>query len=231
LSETSTMALLQLQNGLDLTNEDAAIIKNKILSDPNQNSPEKWYDRGRGQSDLNNYQNAVEYFINAIEQDPDYSAAYFELGECYHKLGDFTSAIENFTKAITFNNKWETGSNLALAYYYRARSFSAMKPKDETKARNFLLLSLDDWNKSIELNPQESNAYYGRGLVNENLNNLPEAIRDFEKSVELDSSSESMRINASRLIRCYSILQNREKTEEWLALFNQNKQDHALVTK
>jgi len=42
LSDTSKFALLQLQNGLDLTESDVKAISDKILSDPNLSSAENW---------------------------------------------------------------------------------------------------------------------------------------------------------------------------------------------
>lgn len=215
LNESSTAALLQLQNGLGLTNEDVLTIKNKILSNPQLNNAEKWYDRGRGQFDLGNYERAIEYYTNAIEKDPDYSGAYYERGYCYHTIQEYTLAIEDFTKAIEFNNKWEMLSNLSLGYYSRGQSYFSMPTDEENKAKT---LALQDWNKSIELNPDEPNAYYNRGLVYEYFSDFDKAVIDFKKSFDFDGTNETKGSTAARLARSYSIIGKPEESRKWTEL-------------
>jgi tetratricopeptide (TPR) repeat protein len=217
LSDTSTLALLQLKNGLDLTNEDVDFITKKILSDPNLASAEKWYDRAKVQYDLNNIEKAITYFSESIEKDSDYSGAYYERGYCYDKIGEFNSAIQDFTKAIEFNNKWEV-SSLSLAYYSRARAYHAIKSDDQDEQNELLLLALADWNKSIELNPNDSEAYYGRALVYDNLNDLENAIIDFKKSYEMSITEERKRNNIIYLAKCYHTLGMTEEFEKWMKL-------------
>ena len=218
LSELSNMALQKLQDGLDLTNEDAAVIKNKILNDPKLSSAESWYDRGRGQTELNNDEKAIEYFTKAIEKDPDYSAAYYERGYCYDRIGKFDWAVTDFSTAIAYNNKWEVVSNLTLAYYSRARAYHAMRSEDENKEKEYLQLSLADWNKTLELNPKQSEAYYGRGLVYEKLNMLNEAIADFNRSYEMSTTEDRKRNSVIYLAKAYYALGNTEEATKWMKL-------------
>jgi len=218
LSDMSNLALQKLQDGLDLTNEDAEVIKNKILNDPKLNSAESWYDRGRGQTELNNDEKAIEYFTKAIEKDGDYSAAYYERGYCYDRMGFFEPAVEDFTKAITFNNKWEVVSNLTLAYYSRARAYHAMRSADENKEIEYLHRSLDDWNKTLELNANQSEAYYGRGLVYEKLNMVKEAIADFSRSYEMSATEDRKRNSVIYLAKMYYLLGDNDEATKWMKL-------------
>jgi tetratricopeptide (TPR) repeat protein len=228
LSDTSTLALLQLKNGLDLTNEDVDFITKKILSDPNLASAEKWYDRAKVQYDLNNIEKAITYFTESIEKDSDYSGAYYERGYCYDKIGEFNAAIQDFTKAIEFNNKWEV-SSLSLAYYSRARAYHAIKSDDQNEQNELLLFALADWNKSIELNPNDSEAYYGRALVYDNLNDLEKAIIDFKKSYEMSSTDERKRNNVIYLAKCYHTLGITEEFEKWMKLLKGDTSDTLVV--
>ncbi len=223
LSEQSMAALLQLQNGLGLSNDDAASVRNKVLNSPGINTPEKWYDRGRGQSDLANYEKAIEYLTNAIEKDPDYSGAYFERGYCYDKLGDFDNSIADFTKSIEFNNKWELSSNLSLAYYSRGLSYFSKRSDDENVSRNNMSMALQDWNRSIDLNPNEPNAYYNRGLVHEFFDDLQKAVIEYKKSYDMHKTEESKKTVSGRLARCYNILGDIDQYVYWRDISVVNK--------
>jgi tetratricopeptide (TPR) repeat protein len=218
LSDISNLALQQLQNGLELSNEDVLLIKGKVLSNPNQTSAEKWYDRGRKQSDYNNIEKAIEYFTKAVEKDSDYSGAYFERGFCYDKLSHFTEAINDFTKAIEFNNKWEIASSLSLSYFYRARAYDALQIEDEKEKEKISLQSLDDWNKSIELSPHEPQAYYGRALVYDKLDKIEEALSDFKKAYEISKPEENKRNIALGIGRCYIKLGNLEEARKYIEM-------------
>ena len=218
LSDISTLALQQLQNGLDLTNEDVSRIKNRVLNDPVLTSAEKWFDRGRGQTDLNNVEKAIDYFSKAIEKDADYSGAYFERGYCYDKMHQYTTAIADLTKAIEFNNKWEIGSNLSLSYFYRARAYDAVQNEDEDNRKELLKKSLDDWNKSIELNKNEPQAFYGRALVYDKLDEVEKAIDDLKIAYDMTNADESKRNIILTLGRCYLKMGNVEEAKKYAQL-------------
>ncbi len=44
-----------------------------------------------------------------------------------------------------------------------------------------------DFNKAIELNPDLAEAFNNRGLLNRKLGHIEEAMRDFDKAIELKS--------------------------------------------
>ncbi|MVN22258.1 tetratricopeptide repeat protein [Mucilaginibacter arboris] len=225
LSETSQLALLQLQNGLELTNEDVTGIKDKILSNKdNLTTAEKWYDRGNGQRTIGNIDKAIEYFSLAIEKDSDYSAAYYERGDCYDMKGNFDLAISDFTKAIEYNNKWEVLSNLRSAYFSRARAYHAIKTDDKDKRNELLNLSLADWNKTLELKSDQPEGFYGRGLVYIDLNKLTEAIDDFKKSYDLAPKDERKQSYILALSRCYYMLGQNDESSNWMKLYKGSKE-------
>lgn len=215
LSEQSMAALLQLQNGLSLNNEDVATIRDKVLSNPNLNSPEEWFDRGRGQTSLGDYEKAVEFLSKAIEKDSDYSGAYYERGYNYDKMQEYDLAIEDFSKAIEFDNKWELASNLGLAYHSRGLCYFNKPTEDEFKKKEYMSQALKDWSECINLNADMPDAYFNRGLVYEYIGDLNKAISEFKKSYEIDKKDKTKISTAIRLTRCYSILGNTEETKDW----------------
>lgn len=213
LSETTMAALSYLQNGLGLRNEDVESIRKKMFSDPKHDSAYSWYDRGRGQIDLTNYERAVEYCSKAIEKNPDYSGAFFERAYAYDKLQQYDSAIQDYTKAIDLNMDWEVSSSLGLGYFYRGLTYYSIQPQNKENVSH----ALDDWTKSIEINPNDPNAFLNRGLAHQFLRNFEKAIADYKKSLDLDNINTN-KVKAStvtNIVRCYSELGKPEEIAKW----------------
>ncbi len=229
LSKVSLEALSQLQKGLNLSDRDVESINQKIMADPKLDNDYSWFDRGRGQYELMNYERAIEYYTKAIEKNPEYSAAYFERGDCYHKIQRYDYAIEDFNKAVEYNKNWEVASSLSIAYFSRGLSYFSIQPPQKKN----VALALEDWTKSIELNPSDTNAFYNRGLANQYLRNFDKAISDFKKSLEIDNINPN-KVKASRItniVRCYQELGNQEEVNRWgkIALKYLEEKDSAPV--
>jgi len=214
LSEVSSIALVHLQNGLELTDEEAAQIKNRVLSDPNLNVSEKWYDRGFGQEIIKNLDQAIEYYSNAIRETPEFSGAYYRRGICYDALERIDLAMEDFTKALEINSKWNNNT-ASKAYYNRARSRDTLKPDDPVKRKELRLLSLSDWTKSLELDATDPEAYFGRGLVLADLGDHEKAIADYKKAYNLSLDTKRKIIFAESIEKSYRVLNNPEEALNW----------------
>ncbi len=209
LSEPSKLALSHLQDGLNLSNEDVKTIQDKILSDPKIDSAYSWFDRGSGQAQLNNLEKAIEYYGKAIEKNIEYSGAYAGRGVCYNKLNELESAIADYDNAIKYNKNWELSYNLSSTYFDRGFAYFDITPKIEEN----LIKAKKDWSKSIELNPNEGNAYYNRGLAYQHLREFNDAIDDFKKSLEFETTNKSKSITG--IIKCYSELGRPKEIEYW----------------
>jgi tetratricopeptide (TPR) repeat protein len=79
------------------------------------------------------------------------------------------------------------------------------------------------------LNPNDSEAYYGRALVYDNLNDLEKAIIDFKKSYEMSSTDERKRNNVIYLAKCYHTLGITEEFEKWMKLLKGDTSDTLVV--
>lgn len=212
LSESSLFALNQLQNGLGLSNQDAEIVRNKIVNDPKLDSAYSWYDRGYGQYQLGNHDRAIEYYTKAIERNPEYSGALAARGLCYSKKNDFMKAIEDYDTAIKLNKNWEVYYTLSLSYFDRGLAYFSIIPQTEETVTN----AKNDWSSSIDLNPNDPNAFLNRGLAYQFLRRFNEAIHDFKKSLEIGQKTdkEKARIVTS-IVRCYSELGDEKAIKEW----------------
>ena len=222
LADFSKAALLHLQNGLSLSNEVAEAIKNKVLSNPKLDSAYNWYDRGRGQYELKNYEKAIEYYSKAIDKNKEYSGAYFERGYNYNTLQNYEASIADHSKAIEYNKNWEVGCDLNLAYFERGRSYYGIQPQTDDN----LTMAQKDWSKCIEQNPGDYNAYWNRGLAYQYFRNFDKAIADFKKSFEMDKTNTRKASKATVIVKCYSELGDLDEIDKWtktrMELLNQN---------
>ena len=85
---------------------------------------------------MEDYDQAIADFGNAIRIDPDSAAGYNSRGIAYYKKGVYTNAITDLTKAI------EIYPEYAEAYYYRGLSNLSLEHTEEAIA---------DFEKCIEL--------------------------------------------------------------------------------
>jgi len=210
LSESSLKALAYLQTGLNLGNEDVKKIQDSILSDPKLDSAFSWYDRGYGQSNLGNYDLAIDYYTKAIEKKSEYSAAYHQRGLLYKKKNDLQMAIKDYTKAIEFNKNWEILSSLSLAYFDRGFSYLEIGSLD----KSYIEKGLEDYKKVIELDPNEASAYFNIAIAYERLANFKEAVKWFIEALEQGYTEKTN--TYSRIVKCYSELGDPKKMDEWL---------------
>ena len=117
------------------------------------------------------YGQAITYYDQAIELDPDYADAYFYQGLAYSNLGDHKQAIADYTKAIELDpNYAKAYNNRGVAYYYQGDYEQAIA----------------DYSKAIELDPDYAEAYNNRGVAHRKLGNYEQGIADYNKAIELD---------------------------------------------
>lgn len=135
---------------------------------------------------------------------------YLIQGEKYFTLGEFDKAISELTKAIELD-PW-----YAEAYYKRGcaelvmgdifnaeRDFHiAIKMKQEYEACLLDMLDkmLSECNESIELNPENTKAYYDRGNVYFIKGEHDKAINDYTKAIELDPGCGGAYLNRGEIL-------------------------------
>ena len=90
--------------------------------------------------------------------------------------GKFEDAVEKINKSLELKNDWE------ISYFYRAVAYHALENYDE---------AMLDYTKSIQLNPNMTDAYYNRAKIilsesNSPMSEIKKAVADLEKALELD---------------------------------------------
>jgi tetratricopeptide (TPR) repeat protein len=136
------------------------------------------YTRTAGQDDwkkeMGTAKNAIEYFTQAIEQNPNNAVSYFNRAYEYVQTGNAQIAAADYTQAIALND------NFYDAYVNRADIYN--DAKDYEKA-------IADYNKAILIDPSLSIAYDHRGDTYFNMSDYENAFTDYNKMIEINPKS------------------------------------------
>ncbi|MFH2096726.1 MAG: tetratricopeptide repeat protein [Bacteroidota bacterium] len=116
------------------------------------------------------YRKAIRLFERALEIDPEFTAAMYNLGLCHYALGEKEVAIEWYSKTIALDSKY------ADAYFERAYVKYELEDYEG---------SVKDYSKSIELDPEEASAFRNRGLCKYQLDDMEGACSDWHKAEDL----------------------------------------------
>ena len=114
---------------------------------PVEKSAEEWFDQGNQNYSLNQYQQAIEDYTNAIDLKPQFAGAYDSRGNAYQKLNRWDQAIQDYTKAIEINPQY------ANAYYQRGNTYEQLNQKEKAIESYRLFIKYADPNirgKDIE---------------------------------------------------------------------------------
>jgi tetratricopeptide (TPR) repeat protein len=131
-------------------------------------------------------------FNKAIELNPHNAYAYINRGDIYFDETEYDLAI------IDYNNAIQANPELAVAYYKRGRFYSFFNCSIDDKIwdtfrkkdKNNYDRAMRDFNKTIMLDPQYSNAYSSRGHLYYWKGFWDQAIADYNKVLEFDLRNE-----------------------------------------
>ncbi|HEC56454.1 MAG TPA: tetratricopeptide repeat protein [Candidatus Syntrophoarchaeum butanivorans] len=98
------------------------------------------------------------------------AAHFFYLGNALYKQKNFENSIKAYSTSLGLNEH-------AKAYYNRGLVYAEQEKYDE---------AIKDFDKAIELNPDDAEAYHNRGIAYTKLGEYDEAIKDFDKAIELN---------------------------------------------
>ncbi|MEW4924287.1 tetratricopeptide repeat protein [Algibacter sp. 2305UL17-15] len=172
-----------------------------IFFEPDADS---YYNRGNCKFNLGDYDGALFDYEKALELDPDLIGAYFNLGNAKFHLEDYKGAIEDFTKVIrVFPQDVKSYTQRALAHmelknYKEAfKDFGAcilIRPDSESYYnRGISLLEINyykeakvDFLKAIELNRNNSPAYFYLGVSQFLLGEFAGSIKSLTISTDID---------------------------------------------
>ena len=136
---------------------------------------------------------AIKDLNKTIELDPEDANAYKYRGKAYRHKCDFDAAIDDFTQTIELapedaNAYYSRGD----AYLYKGMDLNTGKTtvyknhNVPSGAMDCFQAAIDDFTQTIELAPEDANAYKSRGGAYYNTGDFEAVIKDFTKAMELD---------------------------------------------
>ena len=160
--------------------------------------------------DENKFNDTIEIYIKylkrldtLLEESDDDFEVYKERGDLRAKLGFYNDAIDDYKKSLELNSNYkeadkaltDTKNNLDIynnslinkdytkdpMYYFSKAHNLYNKRKYEEAIKNY--------NKSIDLDPNNSYAYNNRGLTKNNLEQYFDAVKDYDKAIELEPNN------------------------------------------
>ena len=138
------------------------------------------YKRGKEAADKLYFEEAAEYFGNAVELDPQFAVAYSRLSSALQNLGDEAKAREHQARALSLM-KDERGK---VRVTEKERLFiviqDAYLQDDFAKARS----AIDRW---VHIYPKDYEAHAFLGMEHQRMEDHDEAILAYERTVKLQS--------------------------------------------
>lgn len=135
---------------------------------------------------------AIADYTQAIQLNSQLTNAYYKRARIFSYQNDLQAAIQDYTQVIQLHPDY------AEAYYQRGLLFAQLKD-DNNAIRNYqeylkrdpapsfsFQVAVKDSIQSLQLNPNNANGYYQRGLVRHALKDYSGAIRDFTQAIRLN---------------------------------------------
>ncbi|MCB9458333.1 MAG: tetratricopeptide repeat protein [Anaerolineaceae bacterium] len=190
---------------LDEPNPFQLITRMDILVDRYPTHALAYFSRGLALARLEQYEEAIADYNQAINLEPQYAFAFNSRGIAYMELGQYEEAIADYSQAISLDPQYTLAYNnrgiiylelgqyeeaitdftqainldpqLTLAYNNRGNTFSELQQYEE---------ALTDYNQAINLDLQYTDAYNNRGNLYAKLQQYEKAIADYTKAISLD---------------------------------------------
>ncbi len=140
-------------------------------ANPVLSSADRLVERGLSKAITGDWQGAIADYTLAIQQNPNFAAAYNNRGIAYRQLGQHQQAIADYTQAILLTpNNAELFNNRAIAHLSLGQR----------------QMAISDFTTAISLNPNYARAHYGRGTVRRQVNDHQGAMADFDRAIQID---------------------------------------------
>jgi len=158
---------------VNLTGQSAVDACTRVIQSGRYSSVDvEWayYDRGTAQSNMGNYQAAIDDFNLALQLSPSDADAWGNRGNAYRALGQYDRAIQDLDHAIAIRpGKYDFNN--------RGSSYNGLTRYQEAVA---------DFDQAIALDPDFSAAYYNRGIAHNALKQYKLAVKDFDFVIKKD---------------------------------------------
>ena len=152
---------------------DRAIDESEIAYNLNKRLLQVNITRGMISTGRGSYEEAVQYFNDALLTDPTSADALLGLAEAYEYLGNYEQAESTYKRAIRLKPDYWAGYNHLGAFYYRNSNYDKAK---------------EQFRRVIEVTPDNYRGYMNLGSMHYFTEQLDEARAMYEKSLELEKT-------------------------------------------
>ena len=121
------------------------------------------------------FEHAENYFVKALELDPQLAQAYINLSDLYYKAGDLASAVGTLQRG-----SYELQDNLTIAHLLARVYIDDQRWED----------AIEELERVLDSEPENYDAYYDLGHVCFELGDYEGAISNFETVTEYRQDSE-----------------------------------------
>lgn len=179
-----------------------------------QSSPEKgqkYFERGIASLKNADYTSAIALFDLALQFDSSNYQTYYNLGMAQQNMGLFDIAISNYSKALQITKERDEKSQVLSS---RGTAFAANGDYERAIA---------DYDKALELDPENPMIYSNRGLSWTAKGDNNRAILDFTKAIVLDNTYYSA--YSGRGIAYFHLKDLHKALQDYSQALTINKQD------
>ncbi len=117
------------------------------------------------------YQNAINFYTNAINIQPNFAEAYNNRGNCYNNLKQFQAALSDLQTAVRYNSVDSRIHNNLGNVYLEMENYGA---------------AINSYTQAINLNPNLFTAYFNRALAYSYLGQFQNALPDAQRAMALN---------------------------------------------
>lgn len=133
---------------------------------------------------------ALYLLDEAIKEDPDYAMAYYNRGILQQQWRNYDKAIADYTAAIERNPLFASAyRHRGRAYYEKAGSHGdILHLAPPTPDLDLYGKAIADYDAALDLDPEDAQAYFQRGILYYHLKNYDQAIADYSQAIALDDN-------------------------------------------
>ena len=186
-----------LAYGRNLTWQDEiSLWQDSFRKSPNKVRPAN--NLAKGLLEEGRCQEAVGILRTAIEKDPYYAEPYYNLGLCYVRAGRYDEALKSFKEVVRIMDvllKGHYGEIPRLSLLIRSHGYMA----NIYALRGEYDMAIEHFREAIKYAPSNPDLHYNLGITLKKAGRYEEAIREFERVLELKPDDKGARWNLTVL--------------------------------
>lgn len=163
----------------------ACVVISTVICGCNNDKELSSYEQGVKALENQQFSEALACFNACETSGEDKQLTYRGKGLAYLGLSQYDNALDSFKLALEQSNGIVKRMDYDINFYMAVAEYKSGKLEDALKTYTAI----------VQVDEKNSNAYYLRGKVNLDLNNMDAAKADFDKAIELDKDNSKLYIN------------------------------------